>query len=141
MEKNLFDPSEIKISNSGIWKTERDQGILYFGIKLENNSEFNIYNIKFLLSKIPIDMKLEPLNIHRIPNLNPKMNVSVYFRLIPKRDYIFGFIEGFVTFYNLRDEIYIRDLEPFKIEFLRELFTPNKIFIRNLNNKILSSSV
>lgn len=141
MEINLFDQSEITISNSGIWKTERDQGILYFGIKLVNNSEFNIYKIKCFLSKIPMDMKLEPQSIHIIPNLNPEMSISVYFRLIPKRDYIFGSIEGFVTYYDLRDKICIRDLEPFKIEFQRELFTPNRIFIRNLNNKIMSSSI
>ena len=63
MESKLFNPVDIKISCSGIWKTVRDQGILYFGIKLENNSEFNIYNLKFFLHKIPLNMKLEPKEI------------------------------------------------------------------------------
>ncbi len=141
MESELFDPDDIKISCSGIWKTERDHSILYFGIKLENNSEFNIYNLKFFLHKIPIDMKLEPKQIHRIPNLNPKANISVYFRLIPGIDYIFDTLEGFVSYRDLREKINIRDIEPYEIEFQRDFYTPNKIFIRNLNQKVKSSSI
>ncbi len=141
MDKRLFDPNDIKISRSGIWKIERDHGILYFGVNLDNKSDFNIYNLKFFLHKIPINMKLEPKQIHRIPNLNPKTNISVYFRLIPEKDYIFDTVEGFISYYDLREKIYIRDIEPYKIEFQRELYTPNKIFIRNLNQKVKSSSI
>ena len=86
-------------------------------------------------------MKLEHVKIHRIPILNPKTNISVYFRLIPKKDYIFDTIEGFVSYRDLREKIYIRDIEPYEIEFQRDLYTPNKIFIRNLNQKVKSSSI
>ncbi len=78
-------------------------------------------------------MRLEPETLHRIPCLNPKGNVSVIFRVIPEKDYIFGIIEGFILYYDLNNKIWMRDIGPYKIEYQQELFTPSKIFVRNLN--------
>lgn len=140
MFEEFSDLKGVKVSRTGIWKNERDECILYFGIKIENDSDIEITNVKILLNRLPYGMKLKYHQVHKIPIIAPKKCVGVVFRIVPEQDFVFDDIESLITYRYTRNKFHIRDVEPFPINFQRKLFTPTRIFVKNLNRKIKAST-
>ena len=105
---------DITVDREGAWVIEGNQSIFNLTVKVLNNSQFVITNIKILLTFIPHG--LESYTDHyTINSLNPKAIENLIFIFQVKESCVGDVIKGLVSFDDPNGIQKIIHISPFKI--------------------------